>query len=58
MKKILVIITVCMFSLSSLSSLGYAGGDKNCGTKGKGSTGTVEHGKGKCLKTQKRLPLN
>lgn len=55
MKKILALITVFMFTLSSL---GYAGGDKNCGTKGLGSTGTVDNGNGKGLKTQKRLPLN
>jgi hypothetical protein len=59
MKKILVLITVFMFTLSSLSSIGYAGGDKNCGTKGKGSTGTVGNsGIDKGAKTQKRLPIN
>jgi hypothetical protein len=36
MKKVLVLITAFMFMFSSLA---YAGGDKNRGSKGKGSTG-------------------
>ena len=37
MKKVLVLITAFMLVFSSLV---YAGGDKNHGGKGKGSTGT------------------
>ena len=37
MKKVLVLITVFMITFSSLV---YAGGDKNHGSKGKGSTGS------------------
>ena len=37
MKKILVLITAFMIIFSSLA---YAGGDKNRGSKGQGSTGT------------------
>jgi hypothetical protein len=37
MKKVLVLITVFMLAFSSLV---YAGGDKNRGSKGQGSTGT------------------
>ena len=47
MKKILVIITAVMIMFSSLA---YAGGDKNRGSKGQGSTG----GDGKGTVTQKR----
>jgi hypothetical protein len=41
MKKVLVLITVFMLAFSSLI---YAGGDKNRGSKGKGSTGTTGGG--------------
>ena len=41
MKKILVIITAVMIMFSSLA---YAGGDKNRGSKGKGFTGTTGAG--------------
>jgi hypothetical protein len=37
MKKVLALITVFMLAFSSLV---YAGGDKNRGSKGQGSTGT------------------
>ena len=37
MKKVLVLITLFMMTFSSLV---YAGGDKNRGSKGQGSTGT------------------
>ena len=37
MKKVLVLITAFMIIFSSLV---YAGGDKNHGSKGKGSTGS------------------
>ena len=37
MKKVLVLITAFMLIFSSLV---YAGGDKNRGSKGQGSTGT------------------
>ena len=37
MKKVLVLITAFMIIFSSLV---YAGGDKNRGSEGKGSTGT------------------
>ncbi len=41
MKKVLALIAVFMITLSSL---GYAGGDKNRGSKGQGSTGTTGGG--------------
>ena len=41
MKKILVIITAVMIMFSSLA---YAGGDKNHGSKGQGSTGNTGGG--------------
>jgi hypothetical protein len=41
MKKILVLITAFMIIFSSLV---YAGGDKNRGSKGQGSTGTNGRG--------------
>jgi hypothetical protein len=41
MKKVLVLITAFMIMLSSLV---YAGGDKNRGSKGQGSTGTTGGG--------------
>ena len=41
MKKVLVLITAFMIIFSSIA---YAGGDKNRGSKGQGSTGT--NGKG------------
>jgi hypothetical protein len=41
MKKVLVFITALMLILSSIA---YAGGDKNHGSKGKGSTGTIGGG--------------
>lgn len=41
MKKLLVLITAFMLIFSSLA---YAGGDKNRGEKGKGSTGTTGQG--------------
>ena len=41
MKKLLIIITAFMLIFSSLV---YAGGDKNHGSKGKGSTGTTGAG--------------
>ena len=41
MKKVLVLITAFMIMFSSLA---YAGGDKNHGSKGKGSTGTTGGG--------------
>ncbi len=37
MKKVLVLITAIMIISSSIA---YAGGDKNRGSKGQGSTGT------------------
>ena len=37
MKKVLVLITVFMITFSSVV---YAGGDKNRGSKGQGSTGS------------------
>ena len=37
MKKIMVLITLFMLTISSLA---YAGGDKNRGSKGQGSTGS------------------
>jgi hypothetical protein len=37
MKKVLALITVFMIIFSSIA---YAGGDKNRGSKGQGSTGT------------------
>ena len=37
MKKVMVLITAVMILFSSLA---YAGGDKNRGSKGQGSTGT------------------
>jgi len=47
MKKVLVLITAFMIMFSSLA---YAGGDKNHGSKGQGSTGSD----GKGAVTQKR----
>ena len=47
MKKVLIFITAATIILSSLA---YAGGDKNHGSKGKGNTG--ETGSGQV--TQKR----
>ena len=41
MKKLLVLITTFMLIFSSLV---YAGGDKNRGSKGQGSTGTTGAG--------------
>lgn len=41
MKKILALITIFMIIFSSTA---YAGGDKNRGSKGKGSTGTTGGG--------------
>ena len=41
MKKILALITIFMIIFSSMA---YAGGDKNRGSKGKGSTGTTGGG--------------
>jgi hypothetical protein len=41
MKKLLVLITALMLIFSSLV---YAGGDKNRGSKGQGSTGTTGQG--------------
>jgi len=41
MKKVLVLITAFMLIFSSLV---YAAGDKNRGSKGKGSTGTTGGG--------------
>jgi len=41
MKKFLVLITAFMIIFSSLA---YAGGDKNRGSKGQGSTGTTGGG--------------
>ena len=41
MKKVLVIIMVFMMTFSSMV---YAGGDKNRGNKGQGSTGTTGGG--------------
>ena len=41
MKKLLVLITTFMLIFSSLV---YAGGDKNRGSKGQGSTGTNGRG--------------
>ena len=41
MKKVLALITVFMIIFSSLA---YAGGDKNRGSKGSGSTGTTGGG--------------
>jgi hypothetical protein len=41
MKKVLVLITAFMIIFSSLV---YAGGDKNRGSKGQGSTGTTGGG--------------
>ena len=41
MKKVIVLITTFMIIFSSLV---YAGGDKNRGSKGKGSTGTTGGG--------------
>jgi len=41
MKKVLVLITAFMIMFSSLA---YAGGDKNHGSKGKGSTGNTGGG--------------
>jgi hypothetical protein len=41
MKKVLALITVFMIIFSSLA---YAGGDKNRGSKGKGNTGTTGGG--------------
>ena len=41
MKKVLVLITAFMLIFSSLV---YAGGDKNRGSKGQGSTGTNGRG--------------
>jgi hypothetical protein len=41
MKKVLVFITAIMLIFSSLV---YAGGDKNRGSKGQGSTGTTGGG--------------
>ena len=47
MKKVLVFITVFMLIFSSLA---YAGGDKNRGSKGQGSTGST--GKGAVTQTR------
>jgi len=47
MKKVMILITAFMFIFSSLV---YAAGDKNRGSKGQGSTGT----KGKGATTQTR----
>jgi hypothetical protein len=41
MKKVLALITVLMIIFSSIA---YAGGDKNRGSKGQGSTGTTGGG--------------
>ena len=41
MKKVIILITAVMVIFSSLA---YAGGDKNHGSKGKGSTGTTGGG--------------
>jgi len=41
MKKVLVLITVLMITFSSLA---YAAGGKNHGSKGQGSTGTTGGG--------------
>ena len=41
MKKVLAIITVLMLTFSSMV---YAAGDKNRGSKGQGSTGTTGGG--------------
>ena len=47
MKKLLVIITASMVLFSSIV---YAAGDKNRGSKGQGSTGTI--GKGAITQTR------
>ena len=41
MKKVFILITAIMIIFSSLA---YAGGDKNHGSKGQGSTGTTGGG--------------
>ena len=41
MKKVIVLVTALMLIFSTL---GYAGGDKNRGSKGQGSTGTTGGG--------------
>ena len=47
MKKVLILVTALMLIFSSL---GYAGGDKNRGSKGQGATGTT--GKGATTQTR------
>jgi len=42
MKKVLVLVTAFMILFSSFA---YAGGDKNRGSKGQGSTGSAGGGK-------------
>ena len=49
MKKVLGFIVALMLIVSSTA---FAGGDKNCGSKGKGNTGTT----GKGQTTQNRAP--
>ena len=41
MKKVIVLVTALMLVFSNL---GYAGGDKNRGSKGQGSTGSTGGG--------------
>lgn len=41
MKKVIVLVTALMLIFSTL---GYAGGDKNRGSKGQGATGTTGQG--------------
>ena len=51
MKKIMVFLTVLMLAMSTMA---YAGGDKNCGGVGQGSTGDNSQGAG----TQNRAPAD
>jgi hypothetical protein len=51
MKKIVILTTALILLFSSIV---FAGGDKNCGTVGTGSTGTTGDGD----TTQNRAPLD
>jgi hypothetical protein len=54
MKKLILAMLVAMLVAMLTVGVSFAGGDKNCGTKGKGQTGTTAKGEA----TQKRTPLN